>query len=210
MITIPDLEIYIVDVWPSLHDCPLPLDLDGVRDRKNDLTYQTRHLNDEKVANIVSDYYELTSLLINLAKKKGATKEVDAILEKHAKSSHRNGEQRTYSDPVTKRFDITKIVRIERSVDKHDIANKWCDFSLETITNLFNQGRSDVSITLRSQDSRFLMSFIHRFCQHFVFVLLSFLLAILDILRRNPFNSLFSLCRTHCYYYILCHYNPVF
>ena len=39
---IPDLEVYIVDVWPSLHDCPLPLDLDGVRDRKNDLTYQDK------------------------------------------------------------------------------------------------------------------------------------------------------------------------
>ncbi len=36
-----------------------------------------------------------------------------------------------------------KVIRIERTVDKDDVANKWCDFSLETINNLFNQGERD-------------------------------------------------------------------
>ena len=57
--TIPNLEVYIVDVWPSVDGYPVPSDLDGIRDRKNDLTYQDETPYDEKVANIVSDYYNL-------------------------------------------------------------------------------------------------------------------------------------------------------
>ena len=68
---------------------------------------------------------------------------MEAILAKRAKrSSHRNGDQRKYNDLVSKRFDM-KVIRIERTVDKDDVANKWCDFSLETINNLFNQGERD-------------------------------------------------------------------
>jgi len=150
--SIPDLEVYIVDVWPSLDDYPVPLDLDGIRDRKNDLIYQDKTPYDEKVANIVSDYYNFTNALMDLAKKKGATKtEIDAILDMQSKSSHRNGERRTYRDLVDKRFDITKVIRIERSADKNDIANKWCDFSLGTISNLFDQGIEDALKTLAKE-----------------------------------------------------------
>jgi hypothetical protein len=146
---IPDLEVYIVDVWPSPDDYPLPSDLDGIRDRKNDLTYQDKTPYDEKVANIVSDYYNLTSALIDLAKEKGATRtDIDAILDMQSKSSHRTGERRRYRDLVDKRFDIAKVVRIERSFDRSDISNKWCDFSLGTISNLFNQGIEDALKTL--------------------------------------------------------------
>jgi len=147
--SIPDLEVYIVDVWPSVDDYPVPYDLDGIRDRKNDLTYQDKTPYDEKVANIVSDYYNLTNSLMELARKKGATKtEIDTILDMQSKSSHRTGVRRTYRDLVNKKFDITKVIRIERTVDKDDIANKWCDFSLGTITNLFNQGIKDALKTL--------------------------------------------------------------
>jgi NTE family protein len=150
--SIPNLEVYIVDVWPSVGDSPVPLDLDGIRDRKNDLTYQDKTPYDEKVANIVSDYYNLSNLVMELAKKKGATKtEIDAILNMQSKSSHRTGVQRTYRDLVDKRFDITKVIRIERSVDIDDIANKWCDFSIGTITNLFNQGIKDALETLAKE-----------------------------------------------------------
>jgi predicted acylesterase/phospholipase RssA len=150
--SIPNLEVYIVDVWPSLDDYPLPSDLDGIRDRKNDLTNQDKTPYDEKVANIVSDYYNLTKALMYLAKKKGATpKEIDAILDTPSKSSHRTGERRTYHDLLDKRFEITKVIRIERSVDKDDIANKWCDFSLGTISDLFNQGIKDALKTLQGK-----------------------------------------------------------
>ena len=95
------------------------------------MTYQDKTPYDEKVANIVSDYHSFTNVLMDLAKKKGATKtEIDAILDMQSKNSHRNGERRTYRDLVDKRFDITKVIRIERSADKNDIANKWCDFKI--------------------------------------------------------------------------------
>jgi hypothetical protein len=88
--------------------------LDGIRDGKNDLTYQDKTPYDEKVA-IVVEYNE------------------------------------KYRDLVDKRFDIIKVIRIERSFDKDDIANKWCDFSLGTITNLFNQGIEDALETLAKE-----------------------------------------------------------
>ena len=147
--SIPNLEVYIVDVWPSLDDYPVPSDLDGIRDRKNDLTYQDKTPYDEKVANIVSDYHNLTKTLIDLAKEKGATEtEIDTILDMPSKSVHRTGPRRIYRDLVRERFEITKVVRIERSVDRDDVANKWCDFSLGTISNLFNQGIQDALKTL--------------------------------------------------------------
>jgi len=152
--SIPNLEVYIVDVWPSVDGYPVPSDLDGVRDRKSDLTYQDKTPYDEKVANIVSDYYNLTNALINLANEKGATQsDIDAILNTQSKSSHRTGEQRTYHDLVDKRkrFDITKVIRIERSADRDDIANKWCDFSSGTISKLFEQGKEDALKTLASE-----------------------------------------------------------
>jgi hypothetical protein len=149
---IPNVEVYIVDVWPSLEDHPVPSDLDGVRNRKNELTYLDKTPYDEKIANIISDYYGLVMDLMNLAEGKGATKgEIDAILETKSKSSHRTGKRRKYRDLVEKRFDITEVIRIERSYDIEDIANKWSDFSLDTITTLFNQGINDAKKTLRLQ-----------------------------------------------------------
>ena len=69
--TIPKLEVYIIDIWPSVDEYhSVPSDLDGIRDRKNDLTYQDVTPYDEKVANMISDYYNLSSLLMELAKRK--------------------------------------------------------------------------------------------------------------------------------------------
>ena len=118
--------------------------MDGIRDRKNDLTYQDKTPYDEKVANIVSDYYNLTKELLKLAEDNNIPKEqIDDILDKKGKSPHRNGEPRKYRSLLKDRFDITKVIRIERSVDTNDIANKWCDFSLGTVSNLFKQGTLD-------------------------------------------------------------------
>src|SRR4030095_5645661 len=149
---IPNLEVYIVDVWPSLQDHPVPSDLDAVRNRKNELTYLDKTPYDEKIANIISDYFSLVKALIQLAEGKGAKREIDAILKTPSKSSHRTGKPRIYRDLVDKRFDISKVIRIERSVDREDIANKWCDFSSDTITTLFNQGIKDAKETLRRQN----------------------------------------------------------
>ena len=75
-----------------------------------------------------------------------------------SKSRHRTGELRTYRDlvDVNERFDITKIIRIERSADKNDIANKWCDFSLGTVSKLFEQGTLDALKTLAITEEEFI------------------------------------------------------
>ena len=60
--------------------------MDGVRNRKNELTYLDKTPYDEKVANIISDYYAFVKALLELANVKGATKEeIDSILEKPSK-----------------------------------------------------------------------------------------------------------------------------
>ena len=160
--TIPKLEVYIIDVWPSVDGYPVPSDLDGIRDRKNDLTYQDMTPYDEKVANIVSDYNNFVSKLGELAdeaiheigdvkKEKDLQTRLEGIYSTKAKGRHRTGELRAYRDLVDEKFDITKIIRIERSVDKNDIANKWCDFSLGTISQLFEQGTLDALKTLAKE-----------------------------------------------------------
>jgi predicted acylesterase/phospholipase RssA len=55
---IPDLELYIVNVWP-LHESMIPIDYDGVKDRKNDIAYADRTKNNLRVALRVTDYINL-------------------------------------------------------------------------------------------------------------------------------------------------------
>ena len=65
--------------------------------------------DDQKVALLVSDYYNLANKLLALAKEKGATKvEIDAILLKDpsCKSMKRTGVKRSYEDLMKGRFDF--------------------------------------------------------------------------------------------------------
>jgi NTE family protein len=153
---VPNLEVYVVDVWPWMKTCTYPIrsDYDSVKNRQNELTYQDKTEYEERVANMVSDYYNLAKLLIDLAKKKGATDtDIDAILDEPVKySTHRTGKaygkKRQYGNLLDKRFEISKLIRIERSGDKDDISNKRCDFSSDTISTLFKQGIDDALNTL--------------------------------------------------------------
>ena len=56
--SVPDLEIYIADVWPSRKD-PIPLDLDGAKNRLYDIMLCDKTDYDKKVADIISDYIHL-------------------------------------------------------------------------------------------------------------------------------------------------------
>ena len=66
---IPNLEVYVVDVWPSMEDKNylITSDHDSTINRRNGLTYQDKTPYDEKVANIVSDYHKLVKELLKLA-----------------------------------------------------------------------------------------------------------------------------------------------
>ena len=148
---IPNLEVYVVDVWPWMEEenYPISSDYDSVINRKNGLTYQDKTPYDEKVTNIVSDYLNLSKELLDLAKRKNATEEeINEILDKTGNSSHRTGEKRKYRSLFEKRFDITKLIRIERSGDPNDISNKWCDCSTDTKDWLIRQGVEDALDTL--------------------------------------------------------------
>jgi len=150
VVEIPDLEVYIVDVWPWMEkeNYPIRPDYDSVIDRKNGLVYQDKTPYDEKVANIISDYYTLTKELLNLAEKKATADEIKNILDKTGKSLHHTGAKRQYRSLLEDRFEIKKLIRIERSGDPDDISNKWCDSSKRTKDLLLRQGVEDALKTL--------------------------------------------------------------
>jgi NTE family protein len=139
---VPDLEVYVVNVWPSVEK-NVPIDHDGVVDRKNDITHSDQTEYDQKVALLVSDYYNLANKLLALAKEKGATKvEIDAILKKDpsCKSIKRTGVKRYYEDLMNGRFDLQRVVTIEHKDDPDSISNKWADYTSETINKLVMEG----------------------------------------------------------------------
>jgi NTE family protein len=139
---VPNLDVYIVNVWPSVEKT-VPMDHDGVRDRKNDITHSDQTEYDQKVALLVSDYYNLANKLLALAKEKGATDvEINAILSKDAscKSMKRTGVKRYYEDLMNGRFDLQRVVSIEHKDDPDSISNKWADYTSETINKLIMEG----------------------------------------------------------------------
>ena len=155
---IPDLDVYIVDLWPA-KEKTVPMDHDGVIDRYFDLLLNDKTDYDEKVANIVSDYVNFVKQTRDLVikainsindtnKKKDLHDQLEKILEIKAKSTHRNGEQRKYKDLLKERFDIN-VTRIDRTDNLNDIANKLFDYSVDTINYLRREGYKDTVNTLQ-------------------------------------------------------------
>jgi NTE family protein len=148
-IDIPDLDLYIVDVHTSYSD-KIALDRDGVINRSIDIMYHNRNLYDIKVANIVSDYVDLTERLERLAKQKGATKEeIDNILKIETKSKSRRNITRTYKSLLDDRFNINEVHHFEREYDKHAISGKAFDFSFKTINQLITKGFEETKAHLK-------------------------------------------------------------
>jgi hypothetical protein len=146
---IPDLDVYIVNLWPPKEfDIPMK-DHDVIKDRKNDITYHDKTEYDQKVAIFVTDYIDLSWDLIKLAKKNNLPKEkIIEILKKRAKSRQRSGKARKYEDLVTGRFDMRRVVRIERRDDRNTVSNKSFDFSSDTIHNLIEKGYKEARIQI--------------------------------------------------------------
>jgi predicted acylesterase/phospholipase RssA len=141
---VPDLEIYIVDLWPNNRSNLPPLDRNGIKDLHDIIQFSNKTSYDDKVARVVTDYINLTQKLITLAKAKGATlEEISKILDDFATSKSRTGKQRQYKDLVDGRFRITKVKRIERSADPDSIWGKIADFTSNTINILMEQGYKD-------------------------------------------------------------------
>ncbi|MGN6709538.1 MAG: patatin-like phospholipase family protein, partial [Candidatus Nitrosocosmicus sp.] len=151
--TVPNLNLYIVDVHPSRND-NIYLDRDGVINRNLDIVYHNRNLYDIKVANIVSDYIDLANKLIEFAKQNGIKEEEinREILNKPTKQSKsRSGDERKYSALLEGRFNIEKVTHLERKNDANSISNKAFDFSTQTINQLIEDGKKETTDYLNSQ-----------------------------------------------------------
>jgi predicted acylesterase/phospholipase RssA len=140
----PPLQVCIINLHPAEQEF-LPLDLDGIIDRKNDLIYHDRTEVDERVAVLVSDYVTLVRHLIKLARESGVTNDsIDKILRKKAQlRDFTNGTQVTYGDLERARPAVEFVFRIERKNDIHTVANKTFDFSTKTIEKLLIDGYQD-------------------------------------------------------------------
>jgi predicted acylesterase/phospholipase RssA len=149
---IPQLDIYIVDVWPTkIRD--IPMDHDGVIDRYFDLLLDDKTDYDEIVANIVSDYIDFVKQTRDLAveaintitdasKKNTLQKKLEKILKIKAKTVQRTGEQRIYQDLLKGRFSMN-VTRIDRTDNVNDISNKLSDYSTDTLRQLRQDGYND-------------------------------------------------------------------
>jgi NTE family protein len=146
---IPKLKVYIVDLYPTVEK-GIPEGFDEINDRQYDVLFHDRTRYDEKVANIVSDYIDMTKQLINAIntvsnanEKKKLQQELMRILGTKAKSTSRSGKIRHYEDLLEGHFDV-EVFRIERSEDNEtDIFGKAFDFSYKTIDQLRQQGEQD-------------------------------------------------------------------
>jgi predicted acylesterase/phospholipase RssA len=158
---IPDLDVYIINVHPSKQD-KVPPDLDGVKDRINDITFMDRNSHyDEMVANLVTDYTDLIDRLKELAKSyfenietKDITfqNELESLVKSvEAKTSRVAGEDK-YKDGLLKgRFRLTKVIRIENESYKDTISGKVGDFTSQSIRNLIEKGKQDARRVLELQ-----------------------------------------------------------
>jgi hypothetical protein len=64
------------------------------------------------------------------------------------KSTKRTGERRLYQDLIKGRFNLNKVVRIERKEDDNTISSKWQDFSSGTIRQLLYSGYKEGSFQM--------------------------------------------------------------
>jgi len=150
--TIPDLEVYIVNLHPSNIDAPIPpIDHDGVKARLNDITFCDRNSHyDEGIARLLSNYKDFVTQMKELVNKAiskiddpDITKEFEGILETPITGEDVTDDCGKYKDLLNGRFKLTKVLRVERKNDAYDISNKVADFTRETITQLVEKGEND-------------------------------------------------------------------
>lgn len=132
----PDLQVYIVNIWPN--EKGMPQDHDAVVNRKNDFAYQDKTPHEEKVASLIRDYIDLATKLKE--KLEESQIKVDDMLSGSASSKHRNGVPRTYGELIGKKVRIIDVTRIQRKWDPDEVSYKWCDFSEGTISRLIQKG----------------------------------------------------------------------
>jgi NTE family protein len=157
---VPDLEVYIIGVWPSSNDDGgpdreevVPSDYDGIKAKLYAIGLSDKTEYDEKTAIMVSDYIEIIKRIRGFAleniknqgDKNAFTKDLQAFLDKEpAQSKGRDGGDRTYASLLNGRFKLAdEVVRIELKNDSDGISNGAFDLTTKTIGNLMTQGEND-------------------------------------------------------------------
>ena len=144
---IPDLEVFVVNLYPALEakDEPIPKDKDKIEDRMNDIRFHDRSKYDEKVAHLVTDYVDLTRRLIKLVRETGkvSEKQLNEVLGVTGESTTRDvKKRRNFLSLIEDKF-LVKVYRIDRQDDKDTINGKASDFTPTTLENLYRQGIED-------------------------------------------------------------------
>lgn len=145
----PELEVYIVNLHP-LAPKDIPQDKDLIDDRESDILFHDRTTYDEYVAYVMTDYMDMANALVELARSKGFSKNVEDILEREAKTIARVGEYRftTYRDLLYGKPRISKVWRIDRLESSGATFGKVTDFTPSSIRNLIQSGEIDARISI--------------------------------------------------------------
>lgn len=146
---IPELEVFIVNLHP-LTPRDIPTDKDLVDDRENDIFFHDRTAYDEQVAYAFTDFVNMTRDLINLARSKGLSTEIDEILNKKAKTIARIGEYKftTNRDLFLGKPRISKVWRIDRLETPEATFGKVTDFTPNSVRKLIQAGQFDARISI--------------------------------------------------------------
>jgi NTE family protein len=154
---VPHLEIYIINLYPTVEErTEPPKDADTIQDRELDIRFHDKTKYDKKVAEMITDYLILHGQIKNLALKhldpfdkskvEDFEKDYEELLEddRQTHSSKRSAsKKRNFRDLIEGRFDVTRVVYIDREDDQDTIFGKAADFSRETIVNLEKKGYDD-------------------------------------------------------------------
>ncbi|HXV89250.1 MAG TPA: patatin-like phospholipase family protein [Nitrososphaeraceae archaeon] len=138
---VPLLRAFIINVHPIKQEY-LPVNYDGVVDRKNDFTYHDRTLFDERMAIMITDYVDIIKSLIKLAKDNKIRMDLlENIFQQQALTRNfMTGKHFKYADLIENMVSVDLVIRVERKNDVHTIANKTFDFSSITIEQLIKDG----------------------------------------------------------------------
>ncbi len=141
---VPDLELYIVNLWHSDDDDVAPSDPDGMTERLRDIKLHDQYYLKESI--LQTHYIHLIEKLIQLGISKynnnnyELKEDINNILQNNTASIDTTEVPKKYLDIIKAQFKITKIESIERRDDHDTISAKDGEFTSETINKLIRDG----------------------------------------------------------------------
>lgn len=160
---VPHLEVYVINLYPTVEDLEEPpKDADTIQDRELDIRFHDKTKYDKKVAEMTTDYLILHGQIKNLAHKhiglfdkeriKAFEEDYKNILDTNTHSSKRRETgERKFKDLVEGRFDVARVVYIDRKDDPDTTFGKAADFSRETMIRLEEEGYEDAQKAIKAQ-----------------------------------------------------------